>query len=52
LPQAHAALIAVYRHAIAMVFTTGACIIALALVAILFLPELPLRRGQAGQDQP
>jgi len=51
-PEAHAALLGVYRHAIAMVFTTGVCIMAVALLAILFLPELPLSGSQAGQDQP
>lgn len=37
------ALIEVYRHAIATVFATGAGIVALALLAVMFLPELPLR---------
>jgi MFS family permease len=41
-PEAHAAAIALYRHAIAMTFATGTAIVALALVALLFLPELPL----------
>jgi EmrB/QacA subfamily drug resistance transporter len=36
--------IAVYRHAIALTFLSGVCIVAIALVALLFLPELPLRR--------
>jgi EmrB/QacA subfamily drug resistance transporter len=45
--EAHAAMIEVYRHAIAIVFTTGVCIVALALVTIFFLPELPLRRTHA-----
>jgi EmrB/QacA subfamily drug resistance transporter len=42
-PAAHAALLAVYRHAIATVFVTGVCTIAIALIALFFLPELPLR---------
>ncbi len=41
-PEVHAAAIALYRHAIAMTFATGTVIVALALVALLFLPELPL----------
>ena len=41
-PEAHAAAIALYRHAIAMTFATGTAIVALALIALLFLPELPL----------
>jgi len=42
-PEAHDALLGVYRHAIATTFTIGACIVVIALIAILFLPELPLR---------
>lgn len=42
-PEAHLALVEDYRQAIATVFSTGAGIVALALVVILFLPELPLR---------
>lgn len=49
-PQAHAALLAVYRHAIATVFVTGAGIIAIALIALLFLPELPLRADHRSAD--
>jgi hypothetical protein len=41
-PEAQAAAIAVYRHAIALTFGAGVCIVAVALVALLFLPELPL----------
>ncbi|NLR98813.1 MFS transporter [Rhizobium sp. P38BS-XIX] len=41
-PEVHAAAIALYRHAIAMTFATGTAIVALALIALLFLPELPL----------
>jgi EmrB/QacA subfamily drug resistance transporter len=41
-PQAQVAAIAVYRQAIAVTFGTGVCIVAVALVALLFLPELPL----------
>lgn len=47
---ADAALVAIYRHAIAVVFSTGVCILALALVAILFLPELPLRATHAAAE--
>jgi hypothetical protein len=42
-PGAHAALIEVYRHGIAIVFTTGVCIVGLALIMIFLMPELPLR---------
>lgn len=42
-PEVHAAAIALYRHAIAMTFATGTAIVALALIALLFLPELPLK---------
>ena len=42
-PQAKAAALAVYRHAIATTFITGACVMVVALIVILFLPELPLR---------
>ncbi len=52
-PEAHAAAIALYRHAIAMTFATGTAIVALALVALLFLPELPLRADHGeGARQP
>lgn len=46
-PAAREALVAVYRHAIATVFSTGVCIVAVALVTIFFLPELPLRASHA-----
>ena len=42
-PQAKAIALAVYRHAIATTFICGACIMAVALMVIFFLPELPLR---------
>jgi EmrB/QacA subfamily drug resistance transporter len=42
-PQAKTIALAVYRHAIATTFICGVCIMAVALVVILFLPELPLR---------
>jgi EmrB/QacA subfamily drug resistance transporter len=51
-PEAQAAVIPIYRHAIATTFTVGACIVAIALVAILFLPELPLRAHRAASDHP
>jgi EmrB/QacA subfamily drug resistance transporter len=41
--EAHAILVPIYRHAIATVFTTGVCIVGIGLIALLFLPELPLR---------
>ncbi|NTG85022.1 MFS transporter [Agrobacterium rhizogenes] len=52
-PEAHAAAIALYRHAIAMTFATGTVIVALALIALLFLPELPLRadHGEGARPQ-
>jgi MFS family permease len=40
-PEAQAALVEVYRHGIAIVFTTGVCIVGLALIFL--MPELPLR---------
>lgn len=40
---AHGVATAIYRQAIASVFATGACIIAVALALILLLPERPLR---------
>jgi Na+/melibiose symporter-like transporter len=51
-PEAHAAAIALYRHAIAMTFATGTAIVALALIALLFLPELPLKthHGEGAQS--
>ena len=45
--EAHAALVDIYRHAIAIVFTAGVSVVALALIAIFFLPELPLRATHA-----
>jgi len=42
LSKAPTALIAVYRHAIASIFTTGVGIMGMALILIFFLPELPL----------
>jgi hypothetical protein len=42
-PETHAAAIALYRHAIAVTFGAGTAIVAIALVALLFLPEIPLK---------
>jgi MFS family permease len=42
LPAAQAATVAVYRHAIASIFGAGTVIVLAGLVALLFLPELPL----------
>jgi EmrB/QacA subfamily drug resistance transporter len=39
---AHDFMIAVYRHAISTVFFAGVCVVALALAALFFLPEIPL----------
>ena len=50
-PEAHVAVIATYRHAIATVFTTGVCVVALALIVILFLPEVPLRTHHTPSDR-
>ena len=49
--EAHAALVEIYRHAIAIVFTTGVCILALALAAIFLLPEIPLRATHAPAER-
>ena len=49
---AQAALTPLYRHAIAVVFTSGVYVVAAALVAILFLPELPLRKTRLAEDRP
>jgi EmrB/QacA subfamily drug resistance transporter len=49
---AHLAAVAIYRQAIAMTFVTGACIVAVALVALLFLPELPLRAHHLSVGRP
>lgn len=47
-PQMHPEVIELYRHAIAMTFITGVCIVAVALAVLVFLPELPLEgRKQA-----
>jgi MFS family permease len=51
-PQAHAAAVALYRHAIATTFTAGASIVAIALIALLFLPEFPLRAHHVPLDHP
>ncbi|MBB5575111.1 MULTISPECIES: MDR family MFS transporter [Rhizobium] len=51
-PEDHAAAIALYRHAIAMTFATGTVIVALALIALLFLPELPLKMHHGEGAQP
>ncbi|MQB44304.1 MDR family MFS transporter [Rhizobium sp. ICMP 5592] len=51
-PEAHGVAIALYRHAIAMTFTTGTVIVALALIALLFLPELPLRADHGEGARP
>jgi MFS family permease len=42
LPAAQALTVEVYRHAIANIFGAGAVIVLAGLVALLFLPELPL----------
>jgi MFS family permease len=41
-PAAQASLVGIYCHAIATVFTTGVCVMTFAILAIVFLPELPL----------
>ncbi|MDL2404997.1 MDR family MFS transporter [Rhizobium calliandrae] len=51
-PETHATAIALYRHAIAMAFATGTVIVAVALVVLLFLPELPLRTHHGDGAQP
>lgn len=51
-PEAHAAAIALYRHAIAMTFATGTVIVALALGALLFLPEIPLKTHHGEDAKP
>jgi EmrB/QacA subfamily drug resistance transporter len=40
--QAHLAMADLYRHAIASIFGTGTVMIGLALLVLLFLPELPI----------
>ncbi|CAM5765327.1 hypothetical protein LMIY3S_01446 [Labrys miyagiensis] len=48
-PARQAGIVALYRHAIAVTFTTGVCIVAAALLVLLFLPELPLEgRSSSG----
>jgi hypothetical protein len=42
LPAAQAMTVDVYRHAIANIFGAGALIVLAGLIALLFLPELPL----------
>jgi EmrB/QacA subfamily drug resistance transporter len=44
------AAIAVYRHAIAMTFAAGTLIVGLALIVLLFLPELPLSAHHAPDE--
>ncbi|WP_394780494.1 MDR family MFS transporter [Undibacterium sp.] len=51
-PQAQLHAIAVYRHAIAINFMAGVVIIAVALVVLLFLPELPLAGHPANAPKP
>jgi EmrB/QacA subfamily drug resistance transporter len=40
------AVLAIYRDAIAVIFTSGVCIMMLALIAVLFIPEVPLRANR------
>ncbi|KGF80126.1 MFS transporter [Massilia sp. JS1662] len=47
LPAAQALTVDVYRHAIANIFGAGALIVLAGLIALLFLPELPLAGQQA-----
>ncbi|MCW5746940.1 MAG: MFS transporter [Alphaproteobacteria bacterium] len=42
-PAAHDAVAAIYRHGVATSFAVGAVVAALALLALIFLPERPLR---------
>ena len=44
--------VTVYRNAIALTFMSGVCIVGMALVTLLFLPELPLRREIDGGTRP
>jgi EmrB/QacA subfamily drug resistance transporter len=46
-PELQTTVVGVYRHAIATTFGAGAAIVALALIAVLFLPEMPLRAHHA-----
>jgi hypothetical protein len=52
-PAVQAAAREIYRHAIANIFGAGAVIVLAGLVALLFLPELPLGGNSAapGKDQ-
>lgn len=51
---AHDAVVAIYRHALAMTFLADVFVAAAALTVLFFLPELPLRsfRGQPMQAKP
>jgi predicted MFS family arabinose efflux permease len=51
LPAAQALTVSVYRHAIANIFGAGALIVLAGLIALLFLPELPLT-GHASPTPP
>lgn len=51
LPATQALAVSVYRHAIASIFGAGALIVLAGLVALLFLPELPLT-GHAASAPP
>ena len=51
LPAAQALTVSVYRHAIANIFGAGALIVLAGLIALLFLPELPLT-GHAASAPP
>jgi hypothetical protein len=47
LPAAqHAAVVAVYAHALSATFLTGAAIAGCAFLLVLFLPERPLRSSR------
>ena len=53
LPAAQALTVSVYRHAIANIFGAGALIVLAGLIALLFLPELPLTgQGTAAPPSP
>jgi EmrB/QacA subfamily drug resistance transporter len=43
--------VTVYRNAIALTFMSGVCVVGMALVTLLFLPELPLRRENDGSTR-
>ncbi|MBW7967159.1 MDR family MFS transporter [Bradyrhizobium sp. BR 10261] len=51
-PESHAALISICRHAIATTLCVSACIVVVAFVAVLFLPELPLRAHGGTANRP